>query len=84
VQSTSREDQGRLHRCSFGHYFRVRRFTRLTNGFSKKWENLNYMLAIFFVFYNFCRRHKTLNGATPAMAANLSKSFWTLKDILQA
>jgi predicted secreted Zn-dependent protease len=46
----------------------LRRFTRLTNGFSKKWENLNYMLAIFFMFYNFCRGHKSLNGATPAMA----------------
>jgi IS1 family transposase len=62
----------------------MRRFTRLTNGFSKKWENLNYMLAIFFVFYNFCRAHKSLDGATPAMAANLSKSFWTLKDLLLA
>jgi transposase-like protein/IS1 family transposase len=60
----------------------MRRFTRLTNAFSKKFENLNYMLAIFFVFYNFCRGHKSLNGATPAMAANLSKSFWTLKDVL--
>jgi hypothetical protein len=62
----------------------MRRFTRLTNGFSKKWDNLNYMLAIFFVFYNFCRSHKSLNGATPAMAANISKSFWTLKDLLEA
>jgi IS1 family transposase len=61
----------------------MRRFTRLTNGFSKKFENLNYMLAIFFVYYNFCRGHKSLDGATPAMAANLSKSFWTLKDILE-
>jgi IS1 family transposase len=60
----------------------MQRFTRLTNAFSKKFENLNYMLAIFFVFYNFCRGHKSLDGATPAMAANISKSFWTLKDIL--
>ncbi len=60
----------------------MRRFTRLTNGFSKKWENLNYMLAIYFVYYNFCRSHKTLHDATPAMAANLTKTIWSLKDIL--
>ncbi len=61
----------------------MRRFTRLTNGFSKKWDNLNYMLAIYFAYYNFCRSHKTLNEATPAMAANLTKSIWSLKDLLQ-
>lgn len=61
----------------------MRRFTRLTNGFSKKWENLNYMLAIYFAYYNFCRSHKTLNDATPAMAANLTKSIWTLRDLLK-
>lgn len=61
----------------------MRRFTRLTNGFSKKWENLNYMLAIYFAYYNFCRSHKTLNNATPAMAANLTKTIWTLKDLLK-
>jgi transposase-like protein/IS1 family transposase len=60
----------------------MRRFTRLTNGFSKKWENLNYMLAIYFAFYNFCRSHKSLNQATPAMAANLTKTIWSLKDLL--
>lgn len=60
----------------------MRRFTRLSNGFSKKWDNLNYMLAIYFAFYNFCRSHKSLNDATPAMAANLTKSIWSLKDLL--
>jgi IS1 family transposase len=62
----------------------MRRFTRLTNGFSKKWENLNYMLAIYFAYYNFCRSHKTLNDATPAMAANLTNTIWSLKDLLNA
>ncbi len=61
----------------------MRRFTRLTNGFSKKWDNLNYMLAIYFAYYNFCRSHKTLNDATPAMAANLTNTIWTLKDLLK-
>lgn len=60
----------------------MRRFTRLTNAFSKKWENLNYTLALYFCYYNFCRSHKTLNDATPAMAAGLSKSIWTLKDLI--
>ncbi|NOT46618.1 MAG: IS1 family transposase [Acidobacteria bacterium] len=60
----------------------MRRFTRLTNGFSKKWENLNYALALYFAYYNFCRSHKTLSEATPAMAAGVSKSIWTLKDLI--
>ncbi len=62
----------------------MRRMTRLTNAFSKKWDNLNYTLALHFAHYNFCRSHKTLNGATPAMAANLTTSIWTLKDLLQS
>ncbi|HEV7643312.1 MAG TPA: hypothetical protein VGO50_05150 [Pyrinomonadaceae bacterium] len=60
----------------------IRRFTRLTNAFSKKWENHNYALALHFAYYNFCRGHKTLNGATPAMAAGISKTFWTLKELI--
>lgn len=59
----------------------MRRLTRLTNGFSKKWENLNYALALHFAYYNFCRIHKTLR-VTPAMAAGISKRVWTLKDLL--
>lgn len=59
----------------------MRRFTRLTNGFSKKWENLNYMLAIFFVFYNFCRMHKSLR-CTPAMAAGITNHVWELHELL--
>ncbi|QQO20107.1 IS1 family transposase [Bradyrhizobium diazoefficiens] len=48
----------------------MRRFTRLTNAFSKKFENHCHALALYFAFYNFCRVHKTL-GVTPAMAAGL-------------
>lgn len=62
----------------------MRRMTRLTNGFSKKWDNLNYSLALHFAHYNFCRSHKALNGATPAMAANLTKTIWSLKDLLKS
>lgn len=59
-----------------------RRFTRLTNGFSKKLANHAYMLAITMVFYNFCRKHRSLGGKTPAMAAGLTNYRWTASDML--
>lgn len=58
-----------------------RRFTRLTNAFSKKLENHALSLALHFTFYNFVRPHKTLR-VTPAMAAGLSKRFLTIEDIV--
>lgn len=51
----------------------MRRFTRLTNAFSKKLENHCYVQALYFTYYNFCRPHKSLGGATPAMAAGLAE-----------
>ncbi len=60
----------------------MRRFTRLTNGFSKKFDNHCHALALYFVHYNFCRAHKTLSGATPAMAAGLSNKPMVLADII--
>ncbi|MBV9475306.1 MAG: hypothetical protein JO315_04480 [Acidobacteria bacterium] len=59
-----------------------RRFTRLTNGFSKKLDNHVFMLAITVVFYNFCRKHKSLGGKTPAMAAGLTDYVWKASDLL--
>jgi hypothetical protein len=59
----------------------MRRFTRLTNAFSKKFENHCHALALYFVFYNFCRVHKTL-GATPAMAAGLVDKVLKMTDIV--
>ena len=50
----------------------VRRFTRLTNAFSKKIENHQHAVALYTVWYNWCRSHKSLDGATPAMAAGLT------------
>lgn len=59
----------------------MRRFTRLTNAFSKKFENHCHALALYFVFYNFCRVHKTL-GATPAMASGLVETVMKMTDIV--
>jgi transposase-like protein/IS1 family transposase len=61
----------------------MRRFTRLTNGFSKKWENLKAALALYFAYYNFCRIHSTIR-CTPAMEAGVTKHVWELKDLLTA
>jgi IS1 family transposase len=59
----------------------MRRFTRLTNGFSKKIENHIAMVAIYAVHYNFARIHKTLR-ITPSMAAGLSDHVWSLEEIV--
>jgi len=59
----------------------MRRFTRLTNGFSKKIENLAYAVALHFMHYNFCRVHKTL-GTTPAVAAGIADHEWTVAEIV--
>ena len=58
-----------------------RRFTRLTNGFSKKLDNHIYALALYFAFYNFCRVHKTLR-MSPAMAAGIVDTLWSMEDIV--
>jgi IS1 family transposase len=59
-----------------------RRFTRLTNAFSKKLENHYYALAVYFMNYNFVRIHQTLR-TSPAMAANVSKTLFSLEDIVK-
>ena len=59
----------------------MRRFTRLTNGFSKKIENHGYAIALHFLYYNFVKQHKTLR-VTPAMAAGLTKLFMSIEDIV--
>jgi hypothetical protein len=61
----------------------MRRLTRLTNGFSKKWENLKAALALHFAYYNFCRIHKTIR-CTPAMEAGITGRVWELQDLLAA
>lgn len=58
----------------------MRRFTRLTNGFSKKVENLAHAVSLHFMYYNFGRIHKTLR-VTPAMEAGISDHVWSLEEI---
>lgn len=63
----------------------IRRFTRLTNAFSKKLENHEYALALYFMYYNFARPHETPTNPypnTPAMAAGLTTLVWTIEEIV--
>lgn len=59
----------------------MRRFTRLTNGFSKKVKNHAAAVSLHFMHYNFGRKHISLNGITPAMAAGVTDHVWSLEDI---
>ena len=61
----------------------IRRFTRLTNAFSKKIENHVYSVALHFMHYNFCRQHKSLGGISPAMAAGVTDRLWDIEDIVR-
>ncbi len=76
-----------VERSNLSIRMQTRRFTRLTNAFSKKFENHVHALALYFVFYNFCRIHfcrihKTLR-MSPAMAAGISDTLWTMEDIAE-
>src|SRR4030081_286500 len=63
-------------------WMQMRRFTRLTNAFSKKIDNHCHALALYFVWYNFVRIHKTLK-VSPAMAAGLTDRLWEMTDIVR-
>jgi hypothetical protein len=60
----------------------MRRFTRLTNAFSKQFENHMHMVALYTVWYNFVKMHKTLR-MTPAMAAGVSNKLWSVADLAE-
>ena len=60
----------------------MRRFTRLTNAFSKKIENHEHAISIYFMHYNFVRIHQSLR-VTPAMAAGVTDTLWELEDIVR-
>lgn len=68
------------HNGSIRHF--MRRMTRLTCAFSKRWGNHRAALAIFFCHYNWCKKHRSLGGHTPAMAHGLADGVWTAKDLL--
>jgi len=59
-----------------------RRFVRRTINFSKKLENHRHAVALFVAHFNFCRKHKSLGGKTPAMAAGLTDHIWTVEELL--
>jgi hypothetical protein len=61
----------------------MRSVTRMTNAFSKKWENLWAAYCLWFAFYNFCRIHQTLR-VTPAMEAGITTRIWDLADLIAA
>ena len=73
----------RLHDRVSNKTFRmqIRQLNRLTDAHSKKWENHEAAMAIFFAFYNFCRKHMALKS-TPAKAAGLTTETWTLERLL--
>jgi len=70
-----------IERCNLTLRMSNRRFTRLTNGYSKKVENHRHMLAISMMHYNFCRIHHTLR-VTPAMEAGISDHVWSLEEVV--
>jgi len=59
----------------------MRRMTRLTNAFSKKWENLEAAYALWFAYYNWCRVHQSLR-VTPAMEAGITDHIWTIAELI--
>ncbi len=61
----------------------MRRFKRLTNAFSKKFENHMHMVALYTVWYNYVKQHKSLRGLSPAMAAGLSDILWSMTDLAE-
>jgi hypothetical protein len=69
-----------VERCNLTIRTFMRRFTRLSLGFSKKFENLAAAVAMHVAYYNFCRRHNTLR-MTPAMAANVTGTLWSVEDL---
>ena len=79
--SWSRISTSHVERANLSMRMGMRRFTRLTNGFSKKIENHEYALAIYFMHYNFVRIHTSLR-VSPAMQAKVTDRLWSLDDIV--
>lgn len=71
-----------VERLNLSNRMANRRMTRLTNAHSKKWENHEAMLALWFCWYNWCRKHSTIK-TTPAVAAGIAAEPWSLEKLLQ-
>jgi hypothetical protein len=61
----------------------MRRFTRLTNAFSKKFDNHMHMVALYTVWYNHVKQHKSLKGLSPAMAVGISDTLWSMTNLAE-
>jgi hypothetical protein len=72
-----------VERANLTMRMQIRRLTRLTNAFSKKWENLKAALALYFAWYNFCHIHRTLR-VTPAMEAGITDHIWNVSELIRA
>ena len=59
----------------------MHRFTRMTNAFSKRFENNMHMVALYTVWSNYVKQHKNLKGLSPAMSAGLSETLWSMTDL---
>ena len=80
--NSDRVSTSHVERANLSMRMHMRRYTRLTNAFSKKFENHVHMVALYTVFYNFCRIHKTLR-VTPAMEAGLTDHVLEMTDIVE-
>jgi transposase-like protein/IS1 family transposase len=86
VSGTPDEDRictSHIERANWTLRGHLRRFTRLSNGFSRKKANLRAALALYFAYYNFCRMHKSIR-MTPAMSAGLARKPWSMADLVRA
>jgi hypothetical protein len=72
-----------VERFNLSSRIQIRRFTRLTNGFSKKLENHQAAVALWIAFYNLCRIHETLR-CTPPMALGVAGRIWSIAELVQA
>jgi len=70
-----------IERANLTMRMHMRRFTRLTNAFSKKLENHVHAVSLHFMFYNFCRIHSSLR-ITPSMAAGIDDHVWSMEEVV--